>query len=324
MKRKVKIISIVFIFVMSVLFAIKFNTVFASTDSIMYSSNEYMCMPSPEAQKIRKIIDIMEIIVMAIGLGVLFILLPKNIIKKKSLQKRIKEIEATEESEDTEKNVLVKKLRKTKAFIVLNIVFGIFAFFAASVLYIIPRFAVAAKPIIYLYPETEQVVSVSLGYPEKLTCTYPKYNDSWKVLAKPNGDLLDLKTNRSLYALYWEGKNTNNTKITEGFCVKGEDVAYFLEEKLAVLGLSDREAEEFIIYWLPKLERNKYNLIRFKTIEEINENMSLTIEPKPDTVIRVFMEFKASNKFVSLPAQELVTPERKGFVAVEWGGTEIK
>ena len=37
-----------------------------------------------------------------------------------------------------------------------------------------------------------------------------------------------------------------------------------------MLGLNDREAEEFIVYWLPKLEENKYNLIRFETAEEIN------------------------------------------------------
>ena len=34
-----------------------------------------------------------------------------------------------------------------------------------------------------------------------------------------------------------------------------------LEEKLAILGLTERESEEFIVYWLPKLEKNKYNYI---------------------------------------------------------------
>ena len=53
----------------------------------------------------------------------------------------------------------------------------------------------------------------------------------------------------------------------EGFIVKGEDTAKFLEEKLEILGLNEREAEEFIIYWLPKLEANKYNYIRFASVE---------------------------------------------------------
>lgn len=110
----------------------------------------------------------------------------------------------------------------------------------------------------------------------------------------------------------------------DGFIVKGEDAAKFLEEKLAILGLNEREAEEFIIYWLPKLESNKYNYIRFATKEEINENMPLEFSLKPDTLIRVLMTYKGLEKPMDVQEQQLVTPSRTGFVAVEWGGTEIK
>ena len=44
----------------------------------------------------------------------------------------------------------------------------------------------AVKPIIYIYPEEEMKVSVKVGYPDKLTHTYPKYQDEWKVIAKPD------------------------------------------------------------------------------------------------------------------------------------------
>ncbi len=205
--------------------------------------------------------------------------------------------------------------------IVLIIIFAVAMFGISGVLSIITNFS--AKPIIYLYPETEQEISVELGKPELVTCSYPKYENFWKVKASPNGDLVDLKTGRRLYALYWEGINNNSSKIKEGFCVKGEDSAKFLEEKLEVLGLNSREAEEFIVYWLPKLEKNKYNLIRFETLGEIEENMPLEVTPKPDTLIRVMMEFKSSNKYVDLKEQKLDIPERNGFVVVEWGGTEL-
>lgn len=181
-----------------------------------------------------------------------------------------------------------------------------------------------AKPIIYLYPETEQEVSVKLGEEDILTCTYPKYNNGWNVIAKPNGDLIDVSTGRNLYALYWEGKDTNAKVEKDGFVVKGEDSISFLEEKLAILGLNEREAEEFIVYWLPKLEANKYNYIRFETPEEIEENMPLIINPMPDTVIRIVMNFKGLDKPIEVEEQQLTMPERKGFTVVEWGGTEIK
>lgn len=183
---------------------------------------------------------------------------------------------------------------------------------------------IATKPIIYLYPEEEKEVTVTLGYPEKITTSYPKYENGWKVIAKPDGTLIYNETGRELYSLYWEGKNTVDIDTAEGFIVKGEESAQFLEEKLAILGLNEREAEEFIVYWLPKLEANKYNFIRFETMDKINENMPLEINPKPDTLIRILMQYKGLNKYENIKEQQLQNQERKGFVAVEWGGTEIK
>ena len=183
----------------------------------------------------------------------------------------------------------------------------------------------ALKPIIYLYPTEETQVNVQLGNKERITCSYPKYTTGWNVIAQPNGDLKDIDTNKSLYSLYYESNNVVEFKVEkDGFIVKGEDSAEFLEEKLKILRLTDREAEEFIIYWLPKLEANKYNYIRFATREEIDANMPLTITPEPDTTIRILMEYKGLENTIEVEEQSLETPERKGFVAVEWGGTEIK
>lgn len=180
------------------------------------------------------------------------------------------------------------------------------------------------KPIIYLYPKEETEVSIVAGYPEKFTHTYPKYDGSWNVVAEPNGTLHDKKTGRELYSLYWEGKDEVKVNDKEGFCVKGEDTISFLEDKLAKLGLNEREAEEFIVYWLPILEENKYNFIHFLTTEEVEEIMPLEITPNPDTRIRILMEYKGLNKEIKVEEQKIETPERNGFVMVEWGGAEIK
>ena len=182
-----------------------------------------------------------------------------------------------------------------------------------------------AKPIIYLYPEQTTELSVTLGKPENITCSYPQYdNDGWQVIANPDGNLIDKETGRNLYALYWEGKNKNISKFDEGFVVKSEDSLGFLEEKLALLGLNEQEAEEFIVYWLPKLQKNKYNLIKFISQEESDADKPLNFSVQPDTIIRVMMQFKGINRPINIKEQSLTTPERKGFVAVEWGGTEIE
>lgn len=181
-----------------------------------------------------------------------------------------------------------------------------------------------AKPIIYIYPEEEMAISVRLGNPEKITCSYPTYIDGWDVVAKPDGTLIDSKTNREYYALYWEGKENAKKIITDGFVVRGKDTVSFLEEKLEILGLNEKEAQEFIIYWLPVLQENEYNYIRFASTEEINEYMPLEFSALPNTLIRVLMEYAPLDKYVEIPEQNLTTPEREGFVVVEWGGTKIE
>ena len=175
------------------------------------------------------------------------------------------------------------------------------------------------KPIIYLYTITETQVNVKLWTPENLSHTYPKYMwEKWRnVIAQPNGDLEDIDTWRKLYALYREWKSDNETNFDEWFVVAWKDIVPFLEEKLATLWLNEREAEEFIVYWLPQMEGNEWNLIRFETKAEQDENMPLNITPTPDTVIRVMMDWKVIDEPIDIPEQQLSTPERTGFTVVE-------
>ena len=91
-----------------------------------------------------------------------------------------------------------------------------------------------------------------------------------------------------------------------------------------MLGLTEREANEFIIYWLPKLEENKYNLIRFESLDNINKQMPLDIKPVPDTIIRLLMKYKPLDTKIEIKEQKLFSIERKGFTVIEWGGSLIK
>lgn len=182
------------------------------------------------------------------------------------------------------------------------------------------------KPIIYLYPTEDTNINIKLGNKDNLICTYPSYTENgWNVLAKTNGSLTNLDNGRELYSLYYEANNLVKFTVKEdGFIVKKDNVQEFLEEKLAILGLNEIEAEEFIVYWLPKLQENEYNYIRFATNEEINKNMPLSFSVEPDTLIRVLMTYKGVKFPINVKEQKLESQDRNGFVAVEWGGTEIK
>ena len=185
----------------------------------------------------------------------------------------------------------------------------------------------AHKPVIYLYPESRTEVDVKLDLDGKLTVTYPDYDlaEGWTVTADPDGTLTD-KNGRKYSYLYWEGDINIKPDLSKGFCVKGEDTAKFLETALAELGLNDKEADDFITYWLPKMESNPYNLIAFPT-ETYSEIAQLNVSPAPDSVIRVYMVFSPLDEEVEIPEDQQLTmpqtPERTGFTLVEWGGSEI-
>ena len=178
------------------------------------------------------------------------------------------------------------------------------------------------KPVIYLYPEEETEITVTLDYDGALTTTYPHYDGGWHVTAEPDGTLYDAAGCEYSY-LYWEGRGAWTPDFSEGFCVAGADTADFLRETLAAMGLTPREYNEMIVYWLPQMEGNAYNVISFQK-EAYTEAARLTVAPEPDSVLRVFMAWYAADEPVELAPQDIAPFERTGFTVVEWGGREVK
>ena len=184
-----------------------------------------------------------------------------------------------------------------------------------------------AKPVIYLYPEQETKVNVQLTFNGTLTSTYPTLPpEGWTVTAQPDGTLTD-EEGRSYRYLFWEGVADVDWKQDSGFLVKAEDAREFLEQSLTQLGLNELEQNDFITYWLPKLEKNGESFVTFAA-EQYTDNAILTVTPQPDSVLRVQMlisKVDDSNRaaFQKLPEQELPRFEREGFVLVEWGGTDL-
>ena len=179
------------------------------------------------------------------------------------------------------------------------------------------------KPILYFYPEEETIINAKVELNGHFTCTYPEHGaDGWQnYLAKPDGTLIS-QDGRAYYALYWEGEINASLDFKKGFCVEGSRTADFLVSVLPRLGLNEREANEFVIYWLPQMQGNAYNLISFQT-EAYTDNAKLILSPEPDTLIRVFMAWKAVDTPIEIEPQTIVTPERNGFTVVEWGGCKV-
>ncbi len=183
----------------------------------------------------------------------------------------------------------------------------------------------AAKPVIYLYPEekTDINVQVMLDDTSEFTYTYPEYPEKtgWTVTAEPDSTLKDASGKEYPY-LFWEADTPMKFDMSEGFVVRGDETKEFLTEKLQYLGLSQKEYDDFLEYWLPKMQDNNYNLIKFQT-EDYEKMAKLVITPEPESVQRVFMTFKALDEWIYVPEQELTPFERHGYTVIEWGGSEL-
>lgn len=193
------------------------------------------------------------------------------------------------------------------------------------------RFLFAAekcKPVIYLYPLETEHLTVKVHPNGGFLHTIPEYgNDGWHVEAHPDGTIIDSRTGESYPYLYWSGIGVNYPDHKgEGWMVKKEEVATFLDETLPKLGLRGKEIDDFKEYWVTKLSETPYYQISFLTKNEFDTLAPLSVEPKrPNTVIRVFMTAKgydAPQRLRQIVLPEL--PERKGFTLVEWGGSLLR
>ena len=185
-----------------------------------------------------------------------------------------------------------------------------------------PAGTLLGKPVIYLYPEHETDVEVKLELDGRLDFTYPAYGSGWRVTASPDGRLIDSADGREYSYLFWEGVSSAAFDMTSGFIVARGDLVEFFQEKLAFLGLVPKEYNDFITYWVPKMQSAPYSLIAFQD-EAYTDVAKLEVSPTPDSVLRVFMAFELLGEPIDIAEQALEPFERTGFSVIEWGGAEV-
>lgn len=181
--------------------------------------------------------------------------------------------------------------------------------------------AECGKPVVYLYPTKTTEVTVKIG--ADITKSEPTYNDGWTATAKPSGQLT--VNGKTFPYLFWEGQGKGlYPTINAGFIVKKERVASTLKDHLAKLGLNQKESADFMEFWLPKMPDAPYVRLTWFGTNEMNRLAPLSITPKPDTLIRVFLDFKGVDAPYPITPQKLNSVKRTGFTAIEWGGLLIK
>ncbi|MBL4695071.1 hypothetical protein JKY72_06930 [Candidatus Gracilibacteria bacterium] len=183
--------------------------------------------------------------------------------------------------------------------------------------------AECGKPVIYLYPEEPMDVKVQV-FIDRFTETIPDYGrDGWTVHAQPNGTLYNYADGQTYPYLYWEGEKDGGIDPRAGFSVHRDDVEKFLDDSLTKLGLNQQEEDDFTEFWLPRMlkEDKDYFSISFVGTRDFNEIAPMSIEPSPDSLIRIFMYYHPTDRKIQIQAQTLRSIPRDGFTVIEWGGT---
>ncbi len=180
--------------------------------------------------------------------------------------------------------------------------------------------AECGKPVIYLYPEKEMDVSVKVSPRGGMSVSMPPHHDGWKVRATEESVITEKSTGNSYPYLFWEGSGAIYETPKKGFVVEKGKVHNFLLEKLHALGLNEKETGDFLEFWEPKMKSSPYYFVTFLGNKQMNDIAPLAIDPKPETVIRVLMDFMPLQEKIEVEEYEIHTPQRKGFTVVEWGG----
>lgn len=178
------------------------------------------------------------------------------------------------------------------------------------------------KPVIYLYPQKETQVKVQVG--AQITKSEPTYpSQGWSVIAKPNGELT--YQNQFYPYLFWEGLGNGiyPDYRDQGTLVSQKDLISTVYKQLSQLGLNQKESADFMEFWQPRLPQTPYVRLTWLNTQDMDKLAPLVVNPKPDTNIRIFLEFEGLEKPIILKPQKLSAPKRTGFTLIEWGGLLI-
>jgi hypothetical protein len=181
--------------------------------------------------------------------------------------------------------------------------------------------AECGKPVIYLYPEETTDVTVEVAPNGGFTYTDPVYPEGgWMVSASPDSQLYSYKEDAVYPYLFWEGHADGFSFSDKGFVFSRDSLEADMRGLLERAGLNERETNDFLDFWLDKMDTKPYVFVTFANQQAFERAAPLRITPQPDSVLRLFMYFEPLDVFKTVAPLSLFGFERRGFSVVEWGG----
>jgi hypothetical protein len=176
---------------------------------------------------------------------------------------------------------------------------------------------VVRKPNIYLYPEETTELDVNIVFPHggRVIASDPEYGDGWRVTVEPNG-IID----GQYEFLFYESLQPDYGQYEAGWVVAQDQLEDFFRNNMALTGFNQKEIDDFIEYWIPRLTEYPYYAIYPQYNDELEEMIKLEFSEQPANLIRLIYSVRGLETG-NLTLDEAVIPafNRDGFTVAEWG-----
>jgi hypothetical protein len=173
------------------------------------------------------------------------------------------------------------------------------------------------KPNIYLYPEETRELDVDIVFPHggRVTTSIPEYDNGWHVTVEPNG-IID----GQYEFLFYESLQPDRGQYVAGWVVAGEELEDFFANNMALTGFNQKEIDDFIEYWIPRLTEDPHYGIYPQYNDQLEDMIQIEFSAQPQSLIRLIYSIRGLQDN-NLNVQEPIIPafRREGFTVTEWG-----
>jgi len=182
------------------------------------------------------------------------------------------------------------------------------------------------KPVVYVYSDSVQEVSLDLKVNGDFIFTYPQYTGAYTLTTNPSG-MLEYQGVSYPY-LFWDAATSlpeSCKKLNTGFLIQRSELVPFLEKACNSMLFNARERSDFITYWAPRMQQFEQVYLHFLFNDDCNAIARYDVQPRPNQFFRVYMSWcdgKGIDAKALLP-QTFPQISGGGLRFVEWGGMEF-
>ena len=180
------------------------------------------------------------------------------------------------------------------------------------------------KPNIYVYSDSERLLSVQFEYPELLTKTIPEYGTGWFVTTAEDtlaeSCLTDSEGRKYDYLFYESVSSKILFQTKEGYLISADRREEEFRRILSDMRFNEQEINDFCEFWTDKLEDDVDYVMYPQNTDMVNNAMPIVINPQPEKLERIWFLFEEDYGQSFVEPNPYVLDRDGNYTVIEWGG----